>query len=89
MKSEKITLKGRQRIRLQDSEILGASREQIVNKSWVNKQLTVIMACWRLHIEKCNINKQLMVYSTVDDDTIAIFFFVTDTLIHFYFFEYA
>ena len=65
MKSEKITLKGRRRIRLQDSKILGASREQIVNKTWVNKQLTVINVYWRLHLPFYNVNKQLMAYPNV------------------------
>ena len=40
----------------------GASREQNVNKSWVNKQLTGMLAFWRLHMESSVVNKQLMKY---------------------------
>ena len=40
----------------------GVSREQNVNKSWVNKQLTGMLAFWRLHMESSVVNKQLMKY---------------------------
>ena len=53
-------------IRRQDSEILEASSEQIVNKTWVNKQLTGMLLYWGLHMESCSVNKQLMVYSILD-----------------------
>ena len=43
----------------------GASREQNVNKSWVNKQLTGMLAFWRLHMESSVVNKQLMKYPNV------------------------
>ena len=48
-----------------DSDILGASKEQIVNKTWVNKQkqLTGMLVHWRLHMESFVVNKQLMGYS--------------------------
>ena len=66
-KNEKINLYGRRYICQQDSEILGAfaSREQIVNKTWINKQLIGMLVYWRLHMERFIVNKQLMIYSII------------------------
>ena len=65
MKCEKNHFKGRRRVRWQDSEILNASREKVVNKTWVKNSgsgLTIIVANWRLHLQFFNVNKQLIVY---------------------------
>ena len=50
----------------------GASREQNVNKSWVNKQLTGMLAFWRVHMESSVVNKQLMVHSNLYIPVISI-----------------
>ena len=65
MKCEKITFRREATSVGKIPRFSGASREQNVNKSWVNKQLTGILAFWRVHMKSSVVNKQLMVHSNV------------------------
>ena len=65
MKCEKITFRREATSVGKIPRFSGVSREQNVNKSWVNKQLTGMLAFWRLHMESSVVNKQLMKYPTV------------------------
>ena len=62
MKCEKITFRREATSVGKIPRFSGVSREQNVNKSWVNKQLTGMLAFWRLHMESSAVNKQLMKY---------------------------
>ena len=65
MKCEKITFRREATSVGKIPRFSGVSREQNVNKSWVNKQLTGMLAFWRLHMESSVVNKQLMKYPNV------------------------
>ena len=65
MKCEKITFRREATSVGKIPRFSGVSREQNVNKSWVNKQLTGMLAFWKLHMESSVVNKQLMKYPTV------------------------